>query len=446
LLRLAEQRWATNLNDIWPRFVLGLAYYRAGRFEQAIQQLSKPPVYCWANVVLAMAHHRLGHVEEARRWLAKADEWYDNATRDVLDAPLFSPSRPWGNWWGWAEFQILHHEAKGLIEGSAYKGDANQKALQARAREELRRRDKATADYDHALGLFPDQPRLWLARGRRFAELKQWDKADADFAKALTLLPDSAEAWWFGGAGIKDDLVRWDEVFDRVVKLRPKDPRLWIARAHYYGRRSQWQQAGEDLARAIDLDPSDHAAWFESAAVRLQLGDVEGYRRACCEMLTRFGRTKDPNIAERTAKTCLLAPEAVSDLEPVTALAEQVVTGTEKERGYRWFLLVRGLADYRNGRFPDALTWIEKCLAADSEWRPVSLDASAWLIAAMAHHRLGRPERAAEALDKAVKLWQQQPAGDLGPDWDDWLRFQLLRREAEALVRGTKKGNDNDRP
>jgi tetratricopeptide (TPR) repeat protein len=468
LLRFAEQRFATNPNDSWAPFVLGLAYYRAGRIEQAIQQLSKPPVNCWANAVLAMAHHRLGHVEEARRWLAKADGWYDNATREVLDAPLFSPSRPWLYWWGWAQYQILHREAKVLIEGSAYKGDANQKALQARAREELKRRHKATADHDHALGLYPDQPRLWLARGRRFAELKQWDKADADLAKAAQLKPDDSRIWrergriyaefgqsdkaaadfakalalWSNSAGTKDDLGQWDELFDRVVKLRPKDAQLWMARANRYGRRGQWPQAGADLAKAIDLDPSDHQAWFQSAAVRLQLGDVEGYRRACRQMLTRFGRTKDLYIADKTAKTCLLAPDAVSDLKPVTELAEQVVTGTENERCYCWFLLVRGMADYRHGRFASALTWIDKCLAADSKGQPVSLDATAGLMAAMAHHQLGRRQRASEALDKAVKLMEQQPAGAPDFDWDDRLRFQIVRREAEALVKGTEKGSE----
>jgi WD40 repeat protein/predicted Zn-dependent protease len=436
LVRIVEQALKTPPHKPSPEehFISALVYYRAGRFPEAIRLLSEDACNKWPETwaVLAMAHHRLGHVEEARRWLAKADGWYDNATREVLDAPVFSPSRPWGNWWGWAEYQVLHREAKVLIEGPAYQGDANRKALQSRAREELKRRDKATADYDHALGLSPNQSRLWLARGRRFAELKRWDKAAADFARALELDPNSADTWWSD-----THLVPPDEVVDRVAKLRPKDTRLWIARAHHYGRRGQWQQAAEDLARAIDLDPSDHVAWFLHAPVRLRLGDVKGYRQACREMLTRFGRTKDPYIADRTAKTCLLAPDAVGDLKPVAELAEQAVTGTEKDGDYRWLLLVRGLADYRNGRFSSALTWIEKCLAADSERRPVSLDATAGLIAAMAQHRLGRPERASEALEKACQLMAQKSPADPDDDWDDWLRFQLIRREAEALVKGT---------
>jgi Flp pilus assembly protein TadD len=195
---------------------------------------------------------------------------------------------------------------------------------------------------------------------------------------------------------------------------------------------------GAALAKVIQLAPSDHTAWFHSAAVRLRLGDVQGYRRACREMLRRFGGTVDPHVADRTAKTCLLAPDAVGDLKRPTELAETAVSGTEKEGDYCWFLFVRALADYRNGRFADALTWIDKCLAADAQGRP-PLDATAWLVAAMAHRQLGRPERAAEALGTAVKIMKQQPAGDLGVDWDDWLRFELFQREAEALVKTVQK-------
>jgi tetratricopeptide (TPR) repeat protein len=479
LVQLAEHH-LKNDPQIWVMYPCGLAYYRAGRFEQAIRRFNDPPELKGSSrvwPVLAMAHHRLGHAAEARQWLAKADEWYDRVTRDVLEGQDFRVSGSWGLWSVMAEFQILHREAKQLIEGSAYKGDANRKALQAHARELLKKRDKATAVYDHALMLHPEQPRLWLARGRRFAELKRWDKADADlaraaelkpddphvwkergciyaehgradkaaadFAKALALLPDaeqlvpdSEKLWESDRAGIGRELVQWDEVFDRVVRLRPTDARLWAERGGHFARRRQWPQAATALAKAVELTPSVHLPYFFRAAVCLELGDADGYRQTCREMLTRFGRTKNPYIADRTAKTCLLAPGAVRDLKPVMELAEQAVTGTEKNGCYGWFLLARGMADYRAGRFAGALTWINKCLAADSQYQPASLDATAWLIAAMAHHQLGRPEPAGAALDQALKMMAQQSPGDPGVDWDDWLRFQILHREAKAVVTG----------
>jgi len=63
---------------------LGLAHYRAGQFDKAIEQLHKSMKGNWranaANwLVLAMAHQRLGHADEARNWFDKAARWMDNA-------------------------------------------------------------------------------------------------------------------------------------------------------------------------------------------------------------------------------------------------------------------------------------------------------------------------------------------------------------------------------
>ena len=63
---------------------LGLAHYRAGQFDKAIEQLQKSSEGNWranaANwLVLAMAHQRLGHADEARHWFDKAVQWIDNS-------------------------------------------------------------------------------------------------------------------------------------------------------------------------------------------------------------------------------------------------------------------------------------------------------------------------------------------------------------------------------
>ena len=56
---------------------LGMAYYRAGKFDEAIEALEKPAPLRRADdpapwVFLAMAHGRLGHKEMARQWYDKA--------------------------------------------------------------------------------------------------------------------------------------------------------------------------------------------------------------------------------------------------------------------------------------------------------------------------------------------------------------------------------------
>ena len=54
----------------YPQHVLGLAQYRAGRYETAISTLEDSNSRDWPGkdqnwLVLAMAHHWLGHADEA---------------------------------------------------------------------------------------------------------------------------------------------------------------------------------------------------------------------------------------------------------------------------------------------------------------------------------------------------------------------------------------------
>jgi hypothetical protein len=95
----------------------------------------------------------------------------------------------------------------------------------------------------------------------------------------------------------------------------------------------------------------------------------------------------DGEVAERTAKTCLLVPDAVADLAPVLRLADRAVTGTEKSGNYRFFLFCKGLAEYRGGRNAEAVDWGERS-APDAEGS--NLGATAFAVLAMAQHRLGR--------------------------------------------------------
>jgi serine/threonine protein kinase len=299
------------------------------------------------------------------------------------------------------------------------------------------------------------------ARGLSYAEIRRFDEAAADFAKALSLVPGCKHPWWSDREGIDRELVRRDEVFRRVTELRPRDLQLWIARVCYYGRRSQWRPAAAAMEKVIELGSWDHLGWYQEAGLRLALDDTEGYRRACREMLTRFGLTKDPYIAERAANTCLLMPGAVSDLKPVIELAEQAARAwTQMELGdqavlawtekpfdeYRWFALAKGMADYRSGRFQSAITWLSKSLSTDSEDREHRFrNGMAYLFLAMAHQQLSEPEKGCAALDQASSMTRPASAGDLGTEWYEWLRFQIVRREAEAVVNKASGPADTDR-
>jgi hypothetical protein len=69
-----------------------------------------------------------------------------------------------------------------------------------------------------------------------------------------------------------------------------------------------------------------------------------------------------------------------------------------------------------------------------------------WLFLALAHQRLGHTQQAREWLAKAVCDIEQPPSERVGlyRSWNRQLTFRLLRREAEALLKGT--ASDQPRP
>jgi Flp pilus assembly protein TadD len=113
--------------------------------------------------------------------------------------------------------------------------------------------------------------------------------------------------------------------------------------------------------------------------------------------------------------------------------------------GAGWHLHALGLAHYRAGQYDQAIRRVRESLERDPKWPAQAVN---WLVLAMAHHRLGRAEGARVWLGRAV-AWidaHAQPAGKdagaflpLAPH--DEMACRLLRREAETLLAGGKRGS-----
>jgi hypothetical protein len=79
-------QWANqavaSVPNPWYLHTLGLAQYRAGHFDRALQSFTKANVGVWAYreinwFGLALVHHRLGHPDEARQCLDKGVQWLE---------------------------------------------------------------------------------------------------------------------------------------------------------------------------------------------------------------------------------------------------------------------------------------------------------------------------------------------------------------------------------
>jgi tetratricopeptide (TPR) repeat protein len=108
-------QWANQAvaSERLPWFVhaLGLAQYRAGQFDEALQSFTQANVKTWSCSELnwfglALVHHRLGHADEARQCLEKGIQWLERKGPPSPDLPAKLLPQDW------LEAQILRREAE----------------------------------------------------------------------------------------------------------------------------------------------------------------------------------------------------------------------------------------------------------------------------------------------------------------------------------------------
>lgn len=301
--------------------------------------------------------------------------------------------------------------------------------------------EKADADFNRAVINKANDPLVWRERARIQATQGRFDQAAADFGKALDLVPANQGSWFADRAGIEQDLCRHEELFQRVARARPKDVKLWMARTNWYARRGLWKEAADACAKAVELNPSDSWSWFKDAVLRLQIGDVEGYRRDCREMMKRWGEKAGWFPTQQTLRICSLAPEALGDDLTAQKIFELLARAhKEKPDGLDW--LVDGEAHSRTSDWATAVADLQKCLAPPVPPN-LSFLPTCQAELALAQHKLAHSAEAAAALAQARSLLaQRMPRTDngalLGLDWHDWLICRIHLREAETAIEKRK--------
>jgi Flp pilus assembly protein TadD len=209
----------------------------------------------------------------------------------------------------------------------------------------------------------------------------------------------------------------------RARELKVALPTLGSA----YAGLGLWEDATATFAQAVEARDANVDTWYCHALLRLQRGDRDGYRKACAAMLERFGDTADPAIANGVAWTCALAPQAVDDLTRPVGLAEKAAERAPKEYALRNTL---GAILVRAEKPEAAVLQLEEAVKLHGQGgTPADC-----LFLVLAHHRLGHAEAAKQWLNKAVQGLAQAK----GLPLTQQLEYQLLRREAEALVKEMK--------
>jgi hypothetical protein len=256
-------------------------------------------------------------------------------------------------------------------------------------------------------------------------------KEEAD--RAMAWLTKAVAAGYANPAELSQDadvaFLRDREDFRKLL-ADAEAKALPVDKARYYILLSQWDPAAAEYAKAdLVASPltSDACGYACLLVIR---GDREGYDRFCQGMIQCAGQTKDPWEANILARSCALARKSPVDPARAVQWANQAVAGEQTP----WYRHALGLAQHRAGQFDHALQSFTRSNV--QEWNNAALN---WFRLALVHHSLGHTDEARECLDKGVQWLQRE--GPPGPGRPtkilnvDWLEAQILRREAEELLK-----------
>jgi hypothetical protein len=159
-------------------------------------------------------------------------------------------------------------------------------------------------------------------------------------------------------------------------------------------------------------------------------------------MLEHFAGTANVVTAEVTAKTCLMIPDAVPDIQPVLALAELVSAGLEQGGDPGWNCVLGALVAYRTGDAAAAIEHLNR-VPAPIEPDPGCFEGHVYSLRALAHLRLDQTKEAATCLLKAKECLSKWPDLERGERFDiggkgDWLRFRILFDEANREIQSSE--------
>ena len=376
---------AGQFHDPLYLYAQGLALYRAGEFRRAVASCleSVRVRENWSEFplnfpMLALASAKLGDLESARNYLERATQakegWIDNlyAGGEKNWVTHKGASAEWHIApFDWLEFNLHYNEARSQL---------NQKQL-------------------------ADDPRLTVFRARAFTAIGRSTEATAAYQAAVALAPN-------------DDRIRMEQ---------------HRCEAYRCVQESDYARAASEFATATQLDPADIRLWVSQAQAQLAAGNIEAYQRVCSEMLQRHRSMNDPATADRLVWTCANRADSLPVMEDLLPLADLALAGYPGAARTEGAALVRA-GQYREALVAfDESSRINAPHPADMCFQAIACvhlgqieqsrrhlqDAARWIA------------KADQSKLPDVALTEASWA-NLG--WDEHLEALRLRDEAEALL------------
>jgi tetratricopeptide (TPR) repeat protein len=214
--------------------------------------------------------------------------------------------------------------------------------------------DRAIADYNQAIGIYPKYALAYNNRGLAYYSKGDFDRAIADFSEAISIEPlpkSEARINVYYNRGLayrkKGDQDRAVADFTEAIRIDPKNTSAYNNRGNAYRSKGDNDRAFDDYGEAIRLDPLDAYAYVNRGLLYEQLRD---FVRARSDFNAALGlqqeRNKGQQALARQRLDALPPPPRVSDTpNAATAIVSPAAPGSS---GDQRIALVIGNSAYQN--------------------------------------------------------------------------------------------------
>jgi serine/threonine protein kinase/WD40 repeat protein/Flp pilus assembly protein TadD len=282
---------------------------------------------------------------------------------------------------------------------------------------------EALADLERGFQLRPDDTDALFLLAEAHSQSNNLPATRSALEQYLARSPDDVDARLFHGqVALRLNLVtEAAEHFTRVLEADPGRDRVRFDRAQVSLRLGRFQDALTDLDELIPRYPQDARLYELRSRAHERLGHHDQARGD----LKRASESPQASAMQLNNLAWQLATGPPGLRDPARAL-ELAWNAASKAPDTAIYLNTLGVAQYRAGRFAEAVATLEKSLAAGKG----QADAFDLFFLAMARSKLGQIARARADLDGAVQ-WRRDHH-DLSAQWS--AELDDFQAEAQALL------------
>jgi eukaryotic-like serine/threonine-protein kinase len=228
----------------------------------------------------------------------------------------------------------------------------------------------------------------------------------------------------------------------KLKNLADDVPEVWVVISENLAGHGRWPDAIAAASRFLTAQPTNHVGYHLMAPLLAQTGDRSAYEDLCAKISALFAGARDPYVADRMAKDCLMLPRPGADLTTPSELAETAVTvGAGDAGSLPYFQCCKALAELRQSHFDAAIAWARKAARGANPYSQAEAEA----ILAMSHFQLKQIDDSRLDLQKCSEVVQTKMPkpgdADLGGDWRDWIICHALLHEATGMIGRVSNGS-----